>query len=90
MFKAFKDDIFPETSAEVDYWGVHAFSETAPLIYGVYKGMYLMGINENAFHEHFLKNNLDEFIHKAYSKRSSGYYREFVSKDIKIGKTFYE
>jgi len=89
LFHAFHTGSAPEPGPAVDYWGDHIGSEyERALIYSVYKGMYLMDVSEAAFHEHFLKNKLDEFIHKAYSKRSSGYYREFVNKNIKIGKTF--
>ena len=62
--------------------------EIIGLISGVYKGLYYKGVTAELFHKCFLANKLDELIHKKYKHNSSGYYREFVEKNIIIGNTY--
>jgi hypothetical protein len=54
---------------------------------GIYKGLQIMDMTEKEINKYYEENKLDEMIHKYYKKRSSGYYKIFCEKNIKIGKT---
>ena len=58
------------------------------IIYGVYRGLYLKGIEKDLLYKCYISNNLDKLIHKKYSHRKSAYYLDFVDKNIEIGKTY--
>jgi hypothetical protein len=91
LCKSFGDDFIPDIPVLIDYWGKNIDDdEITSIIYGVYKGLYRKGITADLFHKCFLANKLDELIHKKYKHNSSGYYREFVKKNIIIGKTYYD
>tara|TARA_Y100000389_G_scaffold66148_1_gene62264 strand:- start:437 stop:1291 length:855 start_codon:yes stop_codon:yes gene_type:complete len=64
------------------------FDDRIQTCYGVYKGLYLMGVSAKEIYRCYLKNKLDELIHTKYSFNQSGYYREFCEKNIVIGNTF--
>ena len=58
------------------------------IIYGVYRGLYLKGIEKDLLYKCYISNNLDKLIHKKYSHSKSAYYLDFVDKNIEIGKTY--
>ena len=89
LVEAFQQDVFPDDiSVLADYWGRHMVNdETMYTIYGVYKGLWLMGVTAKQFHTSFMANSLDALIHSQYKTRSSGYYRDFVKDNIVIGRT---
>ena len=66
------------------------FEKRVQLFSGLYKGLYLMGVPYQEIEIARKNNQLDEFIHKKYSFRSSGYYEEFCENQIIIGKTVYK
>jgi hypothetical protein len=57
------------------------------IIFGVYQGIIkYMNVNVAELVEACCQNKLNEFIHNKYSKRSSGYYRQFCEMNIIIEK----
>jgi hypothetical protein len=63
------------------------YDDTHSLFQGLYKGLYLLNIPYTEIDRCMDLNMLDEMFHIKYSIRSSGYYRNFCKKNIKIGKT---
>ncbi len=64
------------------------FNDRIKTCYGVYKGLYLMGVSAKEIYRCYLKNRLDTLIHTKYSLKQSGHYRTFREKNIVIGNTF--
>lgn len=91
LCKSFDDDCIPAFPVLVDYWGKNIDNnDIISLIYGVYKGLYIKGITADLFYNCFIANRLDELIHEKYKHNSSGYYCDFVKKNIIIGNTYYD
>ena len=50
----------------------------------------IKGMDKSIVEKAFKKNQLDKLIHDSYKVYgTSGYYRMFCEKDIKIGKTYF-
>lgn len=74
----------------VDYFGGNFNDEIFGIIYGLYEGLIkFKGVTKKLLYDCFINNQLDELIHKKYTIKKSGYYKEFCEKNIKIGKTRY-
>jgi hypothetical protein len=90
LFKCFENDTIPVLPVLADYWGNAIGDEKSiGIVFGVYQGLYMMGIDADMFHKCYLANRLDELIHKKYTHHKSRYYTEFVKRNIVIGKTYY-
>ena len=66
------------------------FEKRVQLFDGLYIGLYVLGVPYQEIENARKTNQLDAFIHKKYSCRSSGYYDEFCKNKIIIGKTVYK
>jgi len=86
---AYTDDI-PPLSVLVDYFGDdNLTNEKITIIFGLYVGLIKFGFtNSNELHKNFMNKSLDSFIRKKYNelskKYSSGYYKIFCDKNMKI------
>ena len=73
-----------------DYFGICS-TDDERIIYGVYQGLIVhKGVSKILIENCFKTNRLDMLIHLKYTQVKSGYYNEFVSRNIKIGKTHFE
>ena len=63
--------------------------EDRNLLYGLYKGLYIMDVTWKEVYRCYLTNNLDKLIHTKYSIYPSGYYERFCNNNITIGQTYY-
>tara|TARA_B110000967_G_scaffold1654_1_gene1727 strand:- start:1070 stop:2062 length:993 start_codon:yes stop_codon:yes gene_type:complete len=52
------------------------------LFWGLYKGLYRMGVTQKEIYRCFLQNKLDDLIHIKYSVTSSCYYDVFCGKSV--------
>ena len=84
-------DILPgNISILADYIGLHnaGNDEHVQIIFGLYVGLIMyLEVPLDEIHEACLNNGLDALFHEKYKNRSSGYYKLFCSKNIKIGPT---
>ena len=84
-------DLFPPSPVIADYFGIQNASNTEHLstILGLYQGMIkIKGMNKDIVENAYKKNKLDKLIHDSYRiYGTSGHYRDFCDKNIKIGKT---
>jgi hypothetical protein len=77
----------------VDYFGENwneENGENRAIILGVYRDLIkYKGVTCEFLHGCFLRNQLDELIHKKYTHHQSGYYKKFVARQLKIGQTYF-
>lgn len=92
LYKSFVDDCIPDITVLHDYFGRHNIKDDniISIIFGVYKGLYMKGITYNLLYKCFIRNKLDDLIHKKYKYRKSGYYNDFVKRNIVIGQTYFD
>lgn len=87
-YEAFHCDLFGILNWISDCKNKDEMEENINMFYGLYKGLYLMGVSAKEIYRCYLKNRLDDLIHIKYSIYKSGYYKEFCEKELKIGNTF--
>ena len=86
-----KDDVELTNGTINDYFGYSNICNPANLqiIYGIYSGLIkTKGVTKAMFENCFFTNRLDELIHTKSKYHKSGYYMQFCSNNITIGKTF--
>jgi hypothetical protein len=71
------------------------------IIYGVYRGLWLLDVTADELDKHFRENTLDHLIHTTYQEKKhvlvernytiylSKFYNTFCNKNIKIGNTYF-
>ena len=82
-------DLMPTMPVIADYFGFDNFEDLS-IILGLYQGMIkIKGMDKDIIENLFKKNRLDKLIHDSYKiYGTSGYYKIFCEKQIKIGKTY--
>ena len=82
-------DIVPPMPVIADYFGLDNI-ENSSIILGLYQGMIkIKGMDKRIIEKAFKTNQLDKLIHDSYKiYGTSGYYKMFCDKNIKIGTTF--
>ena len=82
-------DSRPPMPVIVDYFGLDNIDNLS-IILGLYQGMIkIKGMNKTIIEKAFKNNQLDQLIHDSYKiYGTSGYYKMFCEKNIKIGKTY--
>jgi hypothetical protein len=97
FYNAFECDLFG-----VYNWGPNIVNKDKKewdnnicMFYGLYKGLYLLGVSAKEIYRCYLSNKLDELIHIKYclpwleqQQYASEYYKLFCEKKLIIGKTF--
>lgn len=74
-----------------DFFGENVSDEKYRIIYGLYEGLIKSkDVSKELLYDCFITNRLDELIHKKYTFHSSIYYKQFLEKNIAIGRTFYD
>ena len=81
-------DIMPPLPVIAAYFGLNNIDNLS-IILGLYQGMIkIKGMDKYIIEKAFKKNELDKLIYDSYKiYGSSGYYKMFCDKNIKIGKT---
>ena len=82
-------DIIPPVPVVADYFGLDN-TDNLDVILGIYQGMLkIKGMDKSIVEKAFKTNQLDKLIHDSYKVYgTSGYYRMFCEKNIKIGNTY--
>jgi hypothetical protein len=82
-------DLMPTMPVIADYFGFDNVEDLS-IILGLYQGMIkIKGMDKDIIENAFKKNRLDKLIHDSYKiYGTSGYYKIFCEKQIKIGKTY--
>ena len=82
-------DTMPTMPVVADYFGLDNI-ENLSIILGLYQGMIkIKGMDKSIIEKAYKKNELDKLIHESYKiYGTSGYYKMFCDKNIKIGKTY--
>ena len=82
-------DSRPPMPVFVDYFGLDNIDNLS-IILGLYQGMIkIKGMDKTIIEKAFKQNQLDQLIHDSYKiYGTSGYYKMFCEKNIKIGKTY--
>ena len=89
LLKCCMSDIIPPVPVVADYFGLDN-TDNLYVILGIYQGMLkIKGMDKSIVEKAFKTNQLDELIHDSYRVYgTSGYYRMFCEKNIKIGNTY--
>ena len=82
-------DIIPPVPVVADYFGLDN-TDNLDVILGIYQGMLkIKGMDKSIVEKAFKNNQLDKLIHDSYKVYgTSGYYRMFCERNIKIGNTY--
>ena len=82
-------DIIPPVPVVADYFGLDN-TDNLDVILGIYQGMLkIKGMYKSIVEKAFKNNQLDKLIHDSYKVYgTSGYYRMFCERNIKIGNTY--
>ena len=82
-------DSMPTIQVIADYFDFDNVEDLS-IILGLYQGMIkIKGMDKDIIENAFKKNRLDKLIHDSYKiYGTSGYYKIFCEKQIKIGKTY--
>lgn len=90
LYKCIENDFLPNNDVIADYFGIESLksSHTLNIIYGIYKGLYLMEVPISEISRCFKSNRLDELIHTKYRNIQSKYYEDFYKNNITIGNTY--
>ena len=82
-------DTMPPMPVIADYFGFDNVDHLS-IILGLYQGMIkINGMDKDIIEKAFKINKLDKLIHDSYKiYGTSGYYKMFCEKNIKIGKTY--
>ena len=82
-------DTMPTMPVVADYFGLDNI-ENLSIILGLCQGMIkIKGMDKSIIEKAYKKNEVDKLIHESYKiYGTSGYYKMFCDKNIKIGKTY--
>jgi hypothetical protein len=111
LYERIQMDELPPVSVLADYFGFFNWphdlfdnpdksNQRISVLYGVYRGLWLLDITADELDNHFRDNKLDELIHTTYQQKQSvflerrytaylSYYKTFCDNNMSVGNTYY-